>query len=164
MMRTAHAPSKLATLPPPPSPPEPLFRDARREVSESSLLGRSGSTDRGALREPETDLSSLPMLPPALPDCALASRWPKAIDRQAAKTTIIRCRNAVFMSKTLFQSDQSKHQERPEPSAQTAPIMRQVLPALLHCSIAAFFASSTLFRATSDQDLSEIANAPQRLP
>ena len=69
-----HAPSKLP--PPPPLPPSPLlFRDARRGSSASGLLRRAGfegSTARGVSREPDSDFSSLPMLPPALPDCASA--------------------------------------------------------------------------------------------
>jgi hypothetical protein len=70
-----HAPSKL----PPPlllSPPPPLFRDARRGSSDSGLARRAGfdgSTVRGASRDPDSDFSSLPMLPPALPDCASAA-------------------------------------------------------------------------------------------
>ena len=70
LVRT-HAPSKL----PSPLPPRPLFRDARRGSSASGLLRRAGlegSTARGALREPDSDFSSLPILPPALPDCARA--------------------------------------------------------------------------------------------
>jgi hypothetical protein len=66
-----HEPSKL---PPPPSPP--LLRDARRGASDSGLARRAGlegSTARGAWREPDSDFSSLPMLPPALPDCATAA-------------------------------------------------------------------------------------------
>jgi hypothetical protein len=35
--------------------------------------GFDGSTARGASREPDSDFSSLPMLPPALPDCASAA-------------------------------------------------------------------------------------------
>jgi len=65
---TTHAPSKL----PPPPPPPPLGRElGLRGSSASGLLrraGRSGSADR----EPDSDFSSLPMLPPALPDCASA--------------------------------------------------------------------------------------------
>jgi hypothetical protein len=67
-----HVPSKL--LPPPPSPP--LLRDALRGVSDSDLARRAGledSTARGFSREPDSDFSSLPMLPPALPDCATAA-------------------------------------------------------------------------------------------
>src|SRR5207253_4918644 len=68
---TIHAPSK----PPPPPPPPPLFRAARRGSSGSArgLARRAGfslSTARGDEREPDSDFSSLPMLPPALPDCA----------------------------------------------------------------------------------------------
>jgi len=68
-----HEPSKLP--PPPPEPSPPLRRDARRGSSESGLARRAGlddSTARGFSREPDSDFSSLPMLPPALPDCARA--------------------------------------------------------------------------------------------
>jgi len=64
---TIQAPSKL----PPPPPPPRLDEDLRGSSSE--LLGRaerSGDVDRGSEREPESDFSSLPILPPALPDCA----------------------------------------------------------------------------------------------
>jgi hypothetical protein len=69
-----HEPSKLP--PPPPLPSPPLRRDARRGSSDSGLARRTGfegSTVRGASREPDSDFSSLPMLPPALPDCASAA-------------------------------------------------------------------------------------------
>lgn len=69
-----HDPSKLPP-PPLPPPPPPLFRDARRGSSDSGLARRAGfdgSTARGASREPDSDFSSLPILPPALPDCANA--------------------------------------------------------------------------------------------
>ena len=69
-----HEPSKLPPLPLPLSPP--LLRDARRGSSDSGLARRAGldgSTERGASREPDSDFSSLPMLPPALPDCASAA-------------------------------------------------------------------------------------------
>ena len=72
-----HAPSKLP--PPPLRPSPPLFREARRGSSDLGLLRRTGfsvSTDLGACREPDTDFSSLPMLPPALPDCASAVAGP----------------------------------------------------------------------------------------
>ncbi|WP_156434841.1 hypothetical protein [Bradyrhizobium lablabi] len=70
-----HEPSKL------PPPPPPLFPDTRRGSSDSDLLdsdlarraGLEGSTARGGSREPDSDFSSLPMLPPALPDCATAA-------------------------------------------------------------------------------------------
>ena len=67
-----HVPSKTPTTPPPP----PLLRDARRGSSDSGLARRAGledSTARGFSREPDSDFSSLPMLPPALPDCATAA-------------------------------------------------------------------------------------------
>jgi hypothetical protein len=54
--------------------------------------------------------------------------------------------------------------QRPEPSAQTAPIIRQDLPALPHSPGAASLALSTVSRCISDQDFPEIAKAPQRLP
>jgi len=69
-----HEPAKLP--PPPPEPSPPLRRDARRGSSESGLARRVGlddSTARGFSREPDSDFSSLPMLPPALPDCATAA-------------------------------------------------------------------------------------------
>jgi hypothetical protein len=61
-----HAPSRL--LPP------PLFCGARRGSSSAGLrrAGFEGSAVRGVSREPDSDFSSLPMLPPALPDCARA--------------------------------------------------------------------------------------------
>jgi hypothetical protein len=74
-----HAPSKL------PPPPPPLFRAARRGSSGSALglLRRAGfsvSTARGVARDPDSDFSSLPMLPPALPDCAKAALVPNAAE------------------------------------------------------------------------------------
>src|ERR1700738_1912108 len=90
---TTHAPSKLP--PPPPPPPPPLFRAARRGSSASGLLRRAGravSTERGASREPDSDFSSLPMLPPALPDCANAKPGPNAteINKQSRQILIER--------------------------------------------------------------------------
>lgn len=67
VLTTTQAPSKL-----PPPPPPPRREVDRRGSSASGLLrraGRSGSAER----DPESDLSSLPMLPPALPDCASTS-------------------------------------------------------------------------------------------
>ncbi|WP_192740724.1 hypothetical protein [Bradyrhizobium sp. OAE829] len=71
---TIHAPSKL--------PPPPL-REARRGLSASGLLRRAGfsvSIARGVARDPDSDFSSLPMLPPALPDCAKLALTPNAAD------------------------------------------------------------------------------------
>jgi hypothetical protein len=89
-LETAHAPSKL----PPPLPPPPLFRDARRGSSASGLLRRAGfevSTARGASREPDRDFESLPMLPPALPDCANAAPRPIAtINDMQSRAVLIR--------------------------------------------------------------------------
>ena len=63
---TAAAPATTASA---------LLREVRRGSSDSGLARRAGlaeSTARGASREPDSDFSSLPMLPPALPDCATA--------------------------------------------------------------------------------------------
>jgi hypothetical protein len=82
-----HEPSKL---PPPPSPP--LLRDARRGSSASGLARRAGfegSTVRGAWREPDSDFSSLPMLPPALPDCATAAPDMATESRSAQRVILI---------------------------------------------------------------------------
>jgi hypothetical protein len=86
-----HVPSKLPT--PPPPPPPPLFRDARRGWSDSGLARRAGfegSTVRGACREPDSDFSSLPMLPPALPDCATAAPDMATEVRSAQRVILIR--------------------------------------------------------------------------
>ncbi|CAL77113.1 hypothetical protein BRADO3319 [Bradyrhizobium sp. ORS 278] len=56
---TIHAPSKL---------PPPAADERAREGSLRRGEGRSRSTARGSEREPDSALSSLPMLPPALPD------------------------------------------------------------------------------------------------
>jgi hypothetical protein len=88
-LEKTHAPSKL----PPPPPAPPLFRDARRGSSASGLLcraGFAGSTVRGASREPDSDFSSLPMLPPVLPDCANAAPRPIAtMDDMQRRTNLI---------------------------------------------------------------------------
>ncbi|ANW02545.1 hypothetical protein LMTR13_22645 [Bradyrhizobium icense] len=82
-------PSKL-----PPLPPPPLFRDARRGSSDSGLARRAGfddSTARGGSREPDSDFSSLPMLPPALPDCATAAPLMTAEIRSEQRPIPIEC-------------------------------------------------------------------------
>ncbi|WP_424702298.1 hypothetical protein, partial [Escherichia coli] len=62
---TTHEPSKL---PPPPLLSLPPFLVARRGASEFLLRsGFEGVTARGAVRVPDSDFSSLPMLPPLLP-------------------------------------------------------------------------------------------------
>jgi hypothetical protein len=83
-----HAPSKL----PPPLLPPPLFRDARLGASVSGLLRRAGvegSAARGVPREPDSDFSSLPMLPPALPDWARAKPGKAATASVADNTTAL---------------------------------------------------------------------------
>src|SRR4051794_23107652 len=153
-LTTIQAPSKL----PPPPPPPPRREELRG--SSAGLLRRAegaGSAERSD-REPDSDFSSLPIEPPALPDCATADGRAMVADRNKARA--IAGMTALRMSK----NPNEKSYQRPEPSAQTEPIMRQALPALPHSSSAASFARCTLSRWTSDQDLSEIANAPQRLP
>jgi hypothetical protein len=84
-------PSKLPP-PPAPLPSPPLLRDARRGSSDSGLARRAGlgdSTARGASREPDNDFSSLPMLPPTLPDCALARPGPNAADSKTVDAPIL---------------------------------------------------------------------------
>lgn len=102
MALETHDPSKFPPPPAPPPSPLPLFREARRGSSAWGLLRRAGfsvSTDRGACREPDMDFSSLPMLPPALPDCASAGAGPIAIASTAPRTAIpIRRRMAFGMS------------------------------------------------------------------
>ena len=111
-----HAPSIL----PPPLPPPPLFRGARLGASVSVLLRRAGfegSAARGVSREPDSDFSSLPMLPPALPDCARA-RFGKATTTSVAdsRTALVRYRmrfakihwfptNRVLMVQTQCRQD-----------------------------------------------------------
>jgi hypothetical protein len=88
---TIHAPSKL---PPPPPPPLPLLREARRGSSGSGrgLLRRAGlslSTARGVARDPDSDFSSLPMLPPVLPDCARLALVPNATEIKSENRPIL---------------------------------------------------------------------------
>lgn len=151
---TIHAPSKLLLPPPPP------LRDARRGSSASGWLRRAGLAD-SFVRVPDSDFSSLPMLPPALPDCAWTSEAPHISDIDKARSGIES--RSVFLIGRCFQISRTKIQ-RPEPSAQTPPIIRQDLPALPHSSSAAFLACCAVSRWTSDHDSSEIANAPHRAP
>lgn len=99
MALTTQAPSKL----PPPLPSPPLLRDARRGSSASGLARRAGledSTARGVSREPDSDFSSLPMLPPALPDCAHAMPWPIASGiNMESRAILIECRTALGISR-----------------------------------------------------------------
>src|SRR5690348_2967785 len=87
MLTTAQAPSKL-----PPPPPLPPRRELRGSSEAGLLLGEAGagSTARSP-REPDSDLSSLPIEPPALPDCARArpaqSTIMSAIDESSSPRT-----------------------------------------------------------------------------
>jgi hypothetical protein len=95
-------PRAVELLPPPP----PLLRDARRGSSVSDVPRRAGfedSTERGASREPESDFSSLPMLPPALPDCASAAADPNAADMSRESTAILIERSAACFIINCFQ-------------------------------------------------------------
>jgi hypothetical protein len=84
----AHAPSKL-----PRPPPTLLGRD--RCVSSGGLCaGRSGLVSL----DPDNDFSSFPMLPPALPDCASATRGLVTARSPAQnRAVVIRCRAALFI-------------------------------------------------------------------
>jgi len=90
---TTQAPSK------PPPPPE---REAERRGSLSCdlvrLVGRAGSTERGSGRAPDSDFSSLPMLPPALPCASAAPGVATSNERRRAVTILLRkapCSNIV---------------------------------------------------------------------
>src|SRR5437016_44563 len=92
-----HTPSKL------PPPPPPLFCEPRRGASAAGLPRRAGvSTERGASREPDSDFSSLPMLPPALP-CARASPGVSATDINRQSGPILTGRRMAFRIMTLSQ-------------------------------------------------------------
>lgn len=81
-----HVPSKLP-------PPLPFVREARRGSSDSDFARRAGldgSAARGFSRVPDSDFSSLPMLPPALPDCAIeATGESTAVIRRAPRAILI---------------------------------------------------------------------------
>src|SRR5262249_55739736 len=68
---TDQAPSKLPPPPPLPPPPRSTLRDELRDGSSAAglLLGAAGagSAER-SWREPDSDLFSLPIEPPVLPD------------------------------------------------------------------------------------------------
>ena len=83
----------------PPDPPPPLFRRGEDRSSASGLLRRAegaGSAERSD-REPDSDFSSLPIEPPALPDCANADDEARAVARREAMA--IRRTAALGMSK-----------------------------------------------------------------
>jgi hypothetical protein len=106
MALTTHAPSKLPPPPPPLSPP-PLLRDARRGSSDSDLARRAGfegSTARGFSREPDSDFSSLPMLPPALPDCASVASVGNTAEIRNEQRAILIERRTVHRIMSCFQS------------------------------------------------------------
>src|ERR1700738_3732446 len=96
------APSKF----PPPSPaPPPLFRAARRGSSASGLFFRAGfslSTARGVWREPDSDFSSLPMLPPALPDCASERPVPNPTNSTSDTRPVLIERRMAFCISVAF--------------------------------------------------------------
>src|SRR3954451_13733994 len=77
---TIQAPSKL---PPPPPPP----RREELRGSSAGLLRRAegaGSAERSD-RERDSDFSSLPIEPPALPDCATADGGAPTADRKTVR-------------------------------------------------------------------------------
>jgi len=122
------APSKFPP-PPPPLPPR-LFRDARRDSSASGLFFRAGfslSIARGVWRVPDSDFSSLPMLPPALPDCANARPAPNPTNSNSDTRPVLIERRMTFCISVAFKFLKEKTLAA-EPSAQTAPITRQELP------------------------------------
>ena len=90
MLMTAQAPSKL----PPPPPPPPLLRRAGERGSAAAGLLRAGGTGSAerSEREPDSDFSSLPIEPPALPDCAKADGEARATreadTRKASKPSL----------------------------------------------------------------------------
>jgi hypothetical protein len=89
-LTTAQAPSK----PPPPPPPPPPLRRGDERSSVAGLLrreGAAGSAERPeevSWREPDSDFSSLPMEPPALPDCAKADDEARARLRRDARAIV----------------------------------------------------------------------------
>ena len=101
----SQAPSKFPPPPPPPPLPPPLFRDARRGSSTSGLFFRAGfslSTARGVWREPDSDFSSLPMLPPALPDCASARPPPNPTNSNSDTRPVLIERRMTFCISVAF--------------------------------------------------------------
>ena len=73
-------------------PPPPLFRGARLGVSVSLLLRRAGFEGlaaSGVSRDPDSDFSSLPMLPPELPDCARAGSGKATVASVAGKSAAL---------------------------------------------------------------------------
>jgi hypothetical protein len=88
-------------------PPPPLAREARRGSSDAGLARRAGrddSTSRGFSREPDSDFSSLPMLPPALPDCACAALVGSAAVTWRTQKAILIERRTVHGIIEAFQS------------------------------------------------------------
>lgn len=89
-LTTAQAPSK----PPPPPPPPPPLRRGDERSSVAGLLrreGAAGSAERPeevSWREPDNDFSSLPIEPPALPDCAKADDEARARLRRDARVIV----------------------------------------------------------------------------
>ncbi len=135
LVRT-HAPLKL----PPPLPPPPLFRDARRGSSASGLLRRAGfdgSAERGVSREPDNDFSSLPMLPPALPDCAHASPGKATTASMADSAAAFSRYRIIFCIICWFPM---RRVQASGPSASSPRWCSKDSPVWPHSSIAATFA------------------------
>ncbi len=115
-----------------------LLRGARRGASASGLLRRagfSGSTARGVAREPDSDFSSLPMLPPALPDCA------RAISGKATMASVADSRAAFTIYRMTFCIINWCPKERVlgRTHRQNSADLRQDLPVSPHSSSAAPF-------------------------
>jgi hypothetical protein len=91
-LTTTHAPSK-------PTPPPSLRFDGDPRGSSTGVFcgNELSGADRGSDRVPENDFSSLPMLPPALPDWARTALRPKAKKTQSSPATS-RARRAVCMA------------------------------------------------------------------
>jgi hypothetical protein len=129
---TTHAPSKL------PPPPPPL----RRGGGSSRLvcIGLASPRGRCGFGRPRTGERFLVVADAAAATSGLRERDVRG--RSKGQQGQSDSASNDFWHKGLM----SNHFVRPEPSAQTAPIIRQDLPALPHSSSAASFALSTVSR------------------